>query len=176
MEKVSISDETSLDGDERIDEDSIKQKVDNAVESLEKLRKSNSSTCRKKGSNKSNHKSSGSSDAVDQDFDDSNTSSGGRKNENWDAFQSLLMRDDEAIVNKVEKYQPVDVRNEHFIVRSSGAGISLASNPAMDLDLELEKYQTNALLRVIPLLWLKGMGDMRIELGWKILKMQRVFD
>ncbi|KAF9683540.1 hypothetical protein SADUNF_Sadunf04G0024400 [Salix dunnii] len=135
----SFSDETSSDEDEYIDEDTIKKKVDDAVGSLEKLRKSNSSTQKRKGSNKSNHKSNGSSDAPDQDFDDglvSNASRGGRTDENWDTFQSLLMKDDDTVVNGVEKLQPVDVREEHFIVRSSGDGTSLRSNRAMDLGSE----------------------------------------
>ncbi|XP_011027902.1 PREDICTED: uncharacterized protein LOC105128082 [Populus euphratica] len=131
----SFSDETSSDEDEYIGEDTIKKKVDDAVGSLEKLCKSNSSTQKRKGSNKSNHKSNGSSDAPDQDFDDglvSNASRGGRTSENWDAFQSLLMKDDDT-VNGVEKLQPVDVQEEHFIVKSSGDGTSLRSNRAMDL-------------------------------------------
>ncbi|KAL9392547.1 hypothetical protein Peur_016467 [Populus x canadensis] len=131
----SFSDETSSDEDEYIDEDTIKKKVDDAVGSLGKLCKSNSSTQKRKGSNKSNHKSNGSSNAPDQDFDDgpvSNASRGGRTSENWDAFQSLLMKDDDT-VNGVEKLQPVDVQEEHFIVKSSGDGTSLRSNRAMDL-------------------------------------------
>jgi formin 2 len=131
----SFSDETFSDEDEYIDEDTIKKKVDDAVGSLGKLCKSNSSTQKRKGSNKSNHKSNGSSDAPDQDFDDgpvSNASRGGRTSENWDAFQSLLMKDDDT-VNGVEKLQPVDVQEEHFIVKSSGDGTSLRSNRAMDL-------------------------------------------
>ncbi|KAJ6707021.1 COP1-INTERACTING PROTEIN-RELATED [Salix viminalis] len=135
----SFSDETSSDEDEYIDGDTIKKKVDDAVGSLEKLRKSNSSTQKRKGSNKSNHKSNGSSDAPDQDFDDglvSNASRGVMTNESWDTFQSLLMKDDDTVDNGVEKLQPVDVRDEHFIVRSSGDGTSLRSNRAMDLGSE----------------------------------------
>ncbi|KAJ6767144.1 CSL1 [Salix purpurea] len=135
----SFSDETSSDEDEYIDGDTIKKKVEDAVGSLEKLRKSNSSTQKRKGSNKSNHKSNGSSDAPDQDFDDglvSNASRGVRTNESWDTFQSLLMKDDDTVDNGVEKLQPVDVRDEHFIVRSSGDGTSLRSNRAMDLGSE----------------------------------------
>ncbi|CAK7350651.1 unnamed protein product [Dovyalis caffra] len=131
----SFSDETSSDDDEFIDEDSIKQNVDDAVGSLEKLRKSSSSSHRRKGSKKNNHKSNGSSDALDPDFVDalvSNASKGGRKDENWDAFQSLLMKDDDVVVNVVENWQPVDVREEHFIVSSAGDGTSLG-NPGMDL-------------------------------------------
>ncbi|KAJ6292502.1 hypothetical protein OIU78_024639 [Salix suchowensis] len=119
----------------RYDEDTIKQKVDDAVGSLEKLHKSNSSTHRRRGSNKSNHKSNQSSDSPIQDFDGglvSNTSKGGRANENWDTFQSLLMKDDRT-VNGVEKLQPVDVREEHFIIRSAGDETSLGINPAMEL-------------------------------------------
>ncbi|KAJ6769785.1 CSL1 [Salix purpurea] len=126
----SFSDETSSD-----DEDTIKQKVDDAVGSLEKLHMSNSSTHRRRGSNKSNHKSNQSSDSPIQDFDGglvSNTSKGGRANENWDTFQSLLMKDDRT-VNGVEKLQPVDVRGEHFIIRSAGDETSLGINPAMEL-------------------------------------------
>ncbi|KAJ6738121.1 CSL1 [Salix koriyanagi] len=61
---------------------------------------------------------------------------GVRTNESWDTFQSLLMKDDDTVDNGVEKLQPVDVRDEHFIVRSSGDGTSLRSNRAMDLGSE----------------------------------------
>ncbi|KAJ6885804.1 COP1-interacting protein 7-like [Populus alba x Populus x berolinensis] len=131
----SFSDETSTDEDDFIDEDTIKQKVDDAVGSLEKLHKSNSSTHRRKGSNKSNHKSNESSDSPNQVFDDglvSNTSKVGSTNENWDTFQSLLIKD-ACTVNGVEKLQPVDVREEHFIIRSAGDGTSSGINPAMEL-------------------------------------------
>ncbi|KAF9672305.1 hypothetical protein SADUNF_Sadunf11G0027500 [Salix dunnii] len=131
----SFSDETSSNEGEFIDEDTIKQKVDDAVGSLEKLHKSNSSTHRRRGSKKSNHKSNQPSDSPIQDSDDglvSNTSKGGRSNENWDTFQSLLMKDDHK-VNGVEKLQPVDVREEHFIIRSAGDETSLGINPAVEL-------------------------------------------
>lgn len=124
-EKVEVSDESSSDEDEFIDEDSLKQKVDDAVGSLEKLRKSNSSNHWKKGSHKTNHIANGVNNAPAQDFDNnlvSTASQGGTTNENWDVFQNLLMRDEEA--------------NEHFIVRSSGDGSPLATNSAIDLELE----------------------------------------
>lgn len=138
-EKASVSDESSYDEDDFTDEDSLQQKVHDAIGSLDKLHKSKSSNHGKKGSVKSNHTSNGSHDAGLQDFGDgviSNPSEGGKKNENWDAFQNLLMRDEEENVSEVGKLHPMDVPDEHFIVKSLGNGITLANNRAMDLELE----------------------------------------
>ncbi|KAF2305139.1 hypothetical protein GH714_002021 [Hevea brasiliensis] len=66
----------------------------------------------------------------------SNSSEAGQTNENWDAFQNLLMKDEEANVNGVARLHPMDVPDEHFTVKSLGDGTALANNSAMDLELE----------------------------------------
>lgn len=129
-EKSGGSDESSSDEDEFIDQDSLK-KVDDAVGLLKKSRKSNSSNKKNRDANKNLHVSNGSNDSSDQDFDDNSVadvSKRGKGNENWDAFQNLLMRD--------EDMHSMDVRDEELTVRSSGGGISSATSPAVDPESE----------------------------------------
>ncbi|KAF2303391.1 hypothetical protein GH714_017764 [Hevea brasiliensis] len=109
-EKASFSDESYSDEDDFTDKDSLQQKVNDAIGSLEKLHKSRSSNHRKK--------------------------EGEKTNDQWDAFENLLMRDKEATVNGVERLHPMDVPDEHFTVKSLGVGTALANNCAMDLELE----------------------------------------
>ncbi|KAJ9136201.1 hypothetical protein P3X46_033302 [Hevea brasiliensis] len=145
-EKTSVSDESSS-SEDFIDEDSLQQKVDDAIGSLKKLHKSKSSNHGKKGSHKSNHISNGSSDSGLEDLGDgvvSNSSEAGQTNENWDAFQNLLMKDEEANVNGVARLHPMDVPDEHFTVKSLGDGTALANNSTMDLELEKVSKQRMA--------------------------------
>ncbi|KAJ4831686.1 hypothetical protein Tsubulata_039358 [Turnera subulata] len=131
-EKDGESDESS-DDDEFIDEDSLKQNVDDAVGRLERIRKSNSSKHRKKGSDKNNGNATGFADTPTQDFHgdiDSNVSKAGETNENWGAFQNLLIRDEETTIGGIERLHPVDE------IRSSGYDTSSVKNYAMDLESE----------------------------------------
>ncbi|XP_031287234.1 COP1-interacting protein 7 isoform X1 [Pistacia vera] len=137
-EKSGGSGESSSDENEFIDQDSFK-KVDDAVGLLKKSRKSNSSNKKNRDANKNLHVANGSNDASDQDFDNNSVadvSKRGKGNENWDAFQNLLMRDEDATVNGVERMHSMDVRDEELIVRSSEGGISSATSSAVDPESE----------------------------------------
>lgn len=130
------SDESSSEEDEFIDEDSLKKKVDDAVGLLKKSKKANH---KKRDANRSIHVANGSNDASDQDFDDnsvSDSSKKGKGNDNWDAFQNLLMRDEEETVNRVETSRHMDVQDEHLIIRSSEGAISSTTCHAVDLESE----------------------------------------
>ncbi|XP_050203896.1 COP1-interacting protein 7 [Mercurialis annua] len=116
-EKGKDSDESS-DEEDFVDEDSLRQQVDDVIGSLEQSHKSNSSSRKKKGSRKSN----GSNDAIPAE--------GGKATENWDAFQNLLMRDEESTVNEVENLNPMDA------LGGSGDGTALAIVPVLDLESE----------------------------------------
>ncbi|KAF5742259.1 hypothetical protein HS088_TW09G00303 [Tripterygium wilfordii] len=118
-EKLEVSDESSLDECKFNDED-------NAVGSLAKSRESNSIP------NRSN-------DADHHNYDDgvvADSSDRGKGNESWDNFQNLLMRDEKATVHIVEKSQPLDVPDECFADKSLEDGVSIATSPAMDLEME----------------------------------------
>lgn len=85
----SGSEETSSDDDGFIDEDSIKQQVEEAVESLERRHKPSSRRHKKQGGVKA------SNGGADQEINNASVdnSEGEKKNDSWDAFQNLLMRD-----------------------------------------------------------------------------------
>ncbi|KAL5772487.1 hypothetical protein ACOSQ2_012411 [Xanthoceras sorbifolium] len=137
------SEESSSGEDEFVDEDSIKKKVDDVVGLLKKSQKSNSSYRRQKGANKSLHIANGSNGATELDFDDdsvADASKKGKGNENWDTFQNLLMRDEEATVNGVKRLHPMDVRDDQITVRIS-EGV-----PSHSVDLESEKVPKQPLI------------------------------
>ncbi|XP_065877804.1 COP1-interacting protein 7 isoform X2 [Euphorbia lathyris] len=119
----------SSDEDDFIDEDSLRQQVDDAVGSLEKLPKSNSSSRRKDGSHKKNGIPNGSAGAEDSN----DSSEGAKKNENWDTFQNFLMTDE---VTTNGSLHSKDVQDEHFTLTSSGDVTSLAIIPSMDFESE----------------------------------------
>ncbi|KAK4857888.1 hypothetical protein QYF36_007703 [Acer negundo] len=130
------SDESSSGEDEFIDGDSIKKKVDDAVGLLRKTHKSN---LKQKSSNKSLNVANGSNGATDPDFDDDSVAEAAKKgkgNENWDAFQNLLMIDEGATVNGVERLHAMDVQDDQITVRISEGGISSSTRPAVDLESE----------------------------------------
>ncbi|XP_015574626.1 COP1-interacting protein 7 isoform X2 [Ricinus communis] len=130
-EKAGASDESS-DEEDFIDEDSLRQQVDDAVGLLEKSHKSNLSNHKKRGSHKSNGISNGSNDVTAQD----DPVEGGKKSENWDVLQNLLMRDEESNVNEVERSHPIDAQDQHYTVRDSGDGTALTNIAALDLESE----------------------------------------
>lgn len=116
-EKGVDSDESSSEEDEFLDEESLRKKVDDAVGLLKKSRKANSSCHKKIDANKSVHVANGS-------------------NDNWDAFQNLLMRVEEKTDDRVETLCSMDVQYEHLILRSSEGGISSTTTPAVDQESE----------------------------------------
>ncbi|KAK3199104.1 hypothetical protein Dsin_022519 [Dipteronia sinensis] len=85
--------EGTSDEDEFIDGNSLKQQVEEAVGSLERRHKSSSHHRRKQDGVKHQSIADGSNDLADQETKNAN---GGKRNNNWDTFQNLLMKDDDA--------------------------------------------------------------------------------
>lgn len=95
-------DDSSVNG-ELIDEDYLKQKVQDAVGSLEKHRKSKSRANKNKGTDQHNS-GNGLDDSSNGDLE--NVQASGGKHGAWDALQNLLMRDDDSAFsgNKEEHF------------------------------------------------------------------------
>lgn len=135
------SDDSSIDDDNVIDEESIKQKVGIALESLQKVHKVDKHANKKKGVarsivNKSN-------DASQQELGEnlSDASEGGKKGENWHAFQNLLKIDEENGNDEAERLQPIDVQDDHFVVRNSEERMSYAADPSPNLEFKEVRKQ-----------------------------------
>ncbi|XWS15708.1 hypothetical protein CRYUN_Cryun34aG0025100 [Craigia yunnanensis] len=108
-EKGQVSDGSYSGEDDLIETDSFKQKMDDAVKSLKESCKQEPHIANK--SNDASHQR----DSNDLDI---NTSEEGKRNENWEALNNLLMADEEnASVNEVEWKQAEDVQ-EHFMARN----------------------------------------------------------
>lgn len=138
-EEDGISDDYSSVEDEFIDGNSIKQKVDDALGSLEKHHKPDSCNYKKRGRGKNHGIVNKSNDASDQDHDNdlaADAPEGRKRNDNWDSFQNLLMRTEESATNGVEKQHPIDVQGEHFTIKSSKDGTPLAVSHAVDMESE----------------------------------------
>ncbi|XVF25848.1 hypothetical protein REPUB_Repub13aG0249300 [Reevesia pubescens] len=137
-EKDQVSDGSYSGEDDLIDTDSFKQKVDDSDKSMKELGKLDSSNNKRRGADKSHYITNKSTDASfqrDSNDVDVNTSEGGKRNENWEALQNLLMRDEEnACVNEVEWKQVEDVQG-HFMTRNFDGEIS-STTP---LNLESQK-------------------------------------
>lgn len=96
----TVSEGSTSDEDGPIDGDSLKQQVEQAVESLERRHKSSSRRHRKQVGTKLTGILNGSDDLADQEIKNTipNNSVGEKKNDNWDTFQNLLMRDESSHV------------------------------------------------------------------------------
>lgn len=125
-DKDGISDESSAE-DDFIDGDSIKQKLEDVVDSLQKHQKSNQRHS-KRSSCKHSSDAQISNDASEQYVE--NGCEGEKRNENWKAFQSLLMRDEDSGSNNIEQDNGgtapdcnnphvVDVQDEYCVIKSS---------------------------------------------------------
>lgn len=117
------SDDSSLEDDVVFDEETIKQKVGVALESLQKVHKGEKRSSRKKSSAK--HNVTKLSDDAEED---------GNKNENWNAFQSLLKIDSDTEVDRSEQTQSIDVQDEHFASSNSEGRMSPAASSAPNTD------------------------------------------
>ncbi|KAK3015531.1 hypothetical protein RJ639_006662 [Escallonia herrerae] len=126
-EKDEVLDDSSSVENQLSDEDSIEQTINDAVGSFGKHHKSKSHYNKKRGSNgSSNHD-------LEKDLA-SNISEGGKENGDWDAFQNLLIRDEELTPDMVREQQPMDSQDEHSAIRSSNDGVSVAIGHAIDLE------------------------------------------
>ncbi|KAK7244347.1 hypothetical protein RIF29_39167 [Crotalaria pallida] len=112
-EKGSSTEGSLSNEEEFINGDSLKQQVEEAVESLERRHKSTSGRQKKQHSAKRADKVNGSTNL------DSNTRKG---NDNWDAFQNLLLRDDES-TRDTEK-EPMKFQEEHIVNKNFEDGRS----------------------------------------------------
>ncbi|KAL2341928.1 hypothetical protein Fmac_009868 [Flemingia macrophylla] len=128
-----VSDESSED-DDVIDEETIKQKVGVALESLQKVHKGEKRANGKKSVTR--HNATKSSDVTEEDAteDLSDAFEGGNKNDNWNAFQNLLKIDEETGTDGPERMQSIHVQDEHFVVRSSEERMPYAASSSPNLD------------------------------------------
>ncbi|MED6169161.1 COP1-interacting protein 7 [Stylosanthes scabra] len=99
-EKGSVTEEGSSDNEEFINGDSLKHQVEEAVGSLERKHKSSSSQHKKQQNGSAN---------ID--------SNGTKGNNNWDAFQNLLLREDEPSPDKEQQHVKFE---EEVIVNNRG--------------------------------------------------------
>ncbi|XP_040985681.1 COP1-interacting protein 7 [Juglans microcarpa x Juglans regia] len=136
-EKDTISEGNSSDEESFIDGDSLKQQVEEAVESLERRQKSTSHRRKKQQGVKHPGIADGSNDGTDQEIKNgvSNDSEGKKRNDNWDAFQNLLMRDESSYV--ATEPNTVEVQEEYFMTKNSEEG--RASNLEKE---KVTKHQT----------------------------------
>ncbi|KAJ1386442.1 hypothetical protein SESBI_40805 [Sesbania bispinosa] len=116
-EKGSNTEGSLSNEEEFINGDSLKQQVEEAVASLEKRHKSTSRHQKKKHSAKHPDMLNGSVDA------DSN---GIKGNNNWDAFQNLLLKDDDSTLD-TEK-QPIKFQEEYIVHKNFEDGRSAEFN------------------------------------------------
>ncbi|KAL2331460.1 hypothetical protein Fmac_019041 [Flemingia macrophylla] len=112
-EKGSVTEGSLSNEEEFINGDSLKHQVEEAVGSLERRHKSSSRHHKKHSSAKHPGMINGSTDA------DSN---GVKGNNNWDAFQNLLLRDDDSTLD-TEK-EPVKFQEEYIVNRNIEDGRS----------------------------------------------------
>ncbi|XP_059441311.1 COP1-interacting protein 7 isoform X2 [Corylus avellana] len=117
-EKDTGSDGNASDEDAFIDGDSLKQQVEEAVESLERRHKSTSRHHRKQVGAKLPGIVNGSNDAADQEIKNTvvKNSEGGKRNDHWGAFQDLLMRDESSYIGT--EPHSVEVQEEYFKTNS----------------------------------------------------------
>ena len=131
-DKDGSSGESSSDEDEIIDGDALKQKVDEAVGSLEKLHKPNSRHHKKKGGDKNLL-------AADKDLDNEVAADAPeveKRNDNWDVFRNLLSIDDDETTNGVREQHFADVQGEQFMTKTPEDTVSFAVKHAVELESE----------------------------------------
>lgn len=92
-EKDGSSETDASDEDEYLNGDSLKQQLEEAVGSFEKHKKSSSRHHKKRNGTKHLSSVNGSADQDDEDVSEKNKN-GNKGNENWDALQQLLMREE----------------------------------------------------------------------------------
>ncbi|KAF5474352.1 hypothetical protein F2P56_006257 [Juglans regia] len=126
--------ETSAD-EELIYGDSLKQEIEDSIGSSKKIHNSNSRNEKTRGLDKSCHNLNQSSDAADQDLLSdliTDSSKVERRNESWDSFQNLLMKNDETHTRGMEKLHLINVQNEHCTVPNSEDEMSISFKPVVE--------------------------------------------
>ncbi|PRQ31362.1 hypothetical protein RchiOBHm_Chr5g0034651 [Rosa chinensis] len=122
----SGSEGNSSDEDGYIDGKSIKQQVEEAVGSLEKRHKSSSRRHQKQGGSKL-HGSVDDSNGEELKNADANKHEGEKQNDNWSAFQNLLMRDEDPSSFSTESHN-VRIEDEYLSSNNTGQGRSFEFN------------------------------------------------
>ncbi|XP_027340967.1 COP1-interacting protein 7 isoform X2 [Abrus precatorius] len=122
-EKGSMTEGSLSNEEEFINGDSLKQQVEEAVGSLERRHKSNSRHHKKHHSAKHPGALNGSIDA------DSN---GIKGNNNWDAFQNLLLRDDDPTLDT--ENQPIKFQEKYAVDKNFEDGMSNEFNHKPDIN------------------------------------------
>ncbi|XVE80187.1 hypothetical protein DITRI_Ditri14bG0119600 [Diplodiscus trichospermus] len=123
----SDSEETS-DEDEFIDGNSLKQQVEEAVGSLERKHKSTSRHHKKHDGIKHPNTISHDEDEPETQAATAKNSEREKRNNPWDAFQSLLLQDKDLDSSKADAH-PVRLNEEYFASKGSEDGRSTAFNP-----------------------------------------------
>ncbi|KAL4619536.1 hypothetical protein ACB092_06G086300 [Castanea dentata] len=123
------SEGNSSDEDEFINGDSIKQQVEEAVDSLERRHKSTSRRHKKHGGVKLPGIADGPNDVADPEIKNGAAinSEGGKRNDPWGAFQNLLLQEKESNYSGI-KPNSVDVQEEYFTNKNSEERSSFAFN------------------------------------------------
>ncbi|KAM4092729.1 hypothetical protein ACJW30_06G061300 [Castanea mollissima] len=123
------SEGNSSDEDEFINGDSIKQQVEEAVDSLERRHKSTSRRHKKHGGVKLPGIADDPNDVADPEIKNGAAinSEGGKRNDPWGAFQNLLLQEKESNYSGI-KPNSVDVQEEYFTNKNSEERSSFAFN------------------------------------------------
>lgn len=115
------NDGNSSEEDSFIDGESLKQQVEEAVESLERRPKSTSRHHKKKGGVRLPGNEDGSNDATDQEMKNVDANNYAvKRGDNWDAFQNLLLRDESS--NFVTEANSLEAQQEYFTTENSEVG------------------------------------------------------
>ncbi|KAG9140074.1 hypothetical protein Leryth_026481 [Lithospermum erythrorhizon] len=120
------------DGTAELDEDDIRQEVVDAVSSFKRQQQS--------GSNKKKNGRNCKSSVQDGADDKSDHGRGGEKNENWNAFQNILMRQEKSHPNEVQEKNSLDVEGP-LAVSSSHEDNTFERAPIMGFETGKVKIQ-----------------------------------
>uniref|UniRef100_A0A803MH96 COP1-interacting protein 7 n=1 Tax=Chenopodium quinoa TaxID=63459 RepID=A0A803MH96_CHEQI len=141
-EQDGSSETNSSDEDEYINGDSLKQQLEEAVGSFEKHKKSTSRHHKKR--NGSKHLSSVNGSAGQED-EDVSVKNGKKGNENWDALQQLLMREEESDSNDPQPHSEL-VEEKYFTTERSHELNSSAFKPEAEERSKQKPIATDAFL------------------------------
>ncbi|KAJ7946943.1 COP1-interacting protein 7 [Quillaja saponaria] len=133
--------------DEFTNENSINEKLEIAVGSLEKFRKVDKNDVRRRGVKQEQCMLNGSNRAADQDLEEdliAGASVEGNTIDNWNTFKKVLMIDERTGTNGPERLQPIDVQDEQFTMRSSEGRSSFSESPALELEIQEVPKQLRA--------------------------------
>lgn len=121
-----------------LDEASIREGVNDAIASLEKRTHSKSHKSRGKRGSHAQNGSNGYAEQNSGNDTDANISEGGKATNNaWDAFQNILMSNDDS----ASKHQVGGSLDEQFLMNNSSVGLSHKTGNGLDFESEKIKKQ-----------------------------------